>query len=157
MVTIENINLKNKLDTAKIYKIVDNSNDNIYIGSTCDSLAQRLSEHKYDYKRYLKGIFHNITSFEIIKNNDYKIELLEDCNIKTKQGLIERERYYVENNVCVNKYIPGRTQKEYNDINREKIKIYQNEKFECECGGKFTYANKARHLISIKHQKFIES
>ena len=31
---------------AKIYRIVDNTSDNQYIGSTCRTLSARLSEHK---------------------------------------------------------------------------------------------------------------
>ena len=41
---------------GKIYKIVDNTTDNIYIGSTCQKyIRKRLSEHVYDYKGYLIG------------------------------------------------------------------------------------------------------
>ena len=75
MVAIENIFLKyiklrNKLDKAKIYKIVDNTNDNIYIGSTCGSLNKRLAVHKSTYNFFLKGLYGNIKSFDILKNND---------------------------------------------------------------------------------------
>ena len=169
MVAIENIfvkyiKLREKLDNAKIYKIVDNTNDNIYIGSTCKTLKTRLSKHKCDYKRFLKGLCGNIKSFDILKNNDYKIELLEDCDIKTKQELLARERYFIKNNNCLNKYIPGsydngiqqyqkEYQKEYNANNKYKI----NEKFECECGGKYTHANKSIHIKSNKHQKYLQS
>ena len=183
-----------KFDKAKIYKIVDNTNNNIYIGSTCKSLNTRLSEHKSDYKRFLKGIYNNVTSFDILKNNDYQIELLEDCNIKTKQELIARERYDIENNECTNKGIPGRTRKEYYIDNRDKIiektKEYYNEnkekikqkfkvyreankdknktyreanknklqqKFDCQCGGQYTFANKSVHQKSQKHQNHLES
>ena len=75
------IKLRKQLDQAKIYKIVDNTNDNIYIGSTCKTLQRRLSKHKSDYKRFLKGLRRNITSFDILKNNNYKIELLEDVTL----------------------------------------------------------------------------
>ena len=51
------IKLRKKLDQAKIYKIVDNTNDNTYIGSTCQRLKRRLVKHECDYKRFLKGIF----------------------------------------------------------------------------------------------------
>ena len=96
---VKYIKLRNKLNNGKIHKIVDNTNNNkIYIGSTCKSLKHRLSEHKSSYKRYLKGLFHNVKSFDIIKNDNYKIELLEDCNIKTKQELLARERFYIQNN-----------------------------------------------------------
>jgi len=133
MIGIENlfvkyIKLRNKLNEGKIYKIVDNTNDNKYIGSTCCSLKTRLSEHKSKYKRFLKGLYGNTKSFDILKNNDFKIELLEKCNIKTKQELLARERFYIENNECVNKCIPGRYdkgtqqyQKQYYSDNKDKI------------------------------------
>ena len=40
---------------GKIYQIIDNTNNNIYIGSTCEpTLARRLSGHVRKYKSYLK-------------------------------------------------------------------------------------------------------
>ena len=119
------IKLRNKLDNSKIYKIVDNTNDNLYIGSTCQSLKRRLSKHKCDYKRFLKGLCTNVTSFDIIKNNDCKIELLENCEVKTKSELLAREKHFIENNECINKVIPGRTKEEYYIANKEKIKEYR--------------------------------
>ena len=86
---VKYINLRNKLDQAKIYKIIDNTNGKIYIGSTCKTLKHRLSGHERDYKRFLKGIYNNVSSFDIIKNDDYKIELIENCDIKTKQKFKE--------------------------------------------------------------------
>ena len=41
--------------------------------------------------------------------------------------------------------------KEYYQENKEKI----NEKLNCECGGKYTKTNKAKHLQTIKHMKFL--
>ena len=59
----------------KIYKIIDNTNSNVYIGRTTRTLNQRLREHKNDYKtnpngakiirRKLKNIEKNI--IKIIK------------------------------------------------------------------------------------------
>ena len=118
------INLREKLNQAKIYKIIDNTDDKIYIGCTCKTLKERLLGHKSDYKKYLKGLRSNMTSFDILKNNDYKIELLEDCKIKTKDELTSRERHFIEHNDCVNKVIPGRTDKEYRDANKENKKQY---------------------------------
>ena len=172
-----------KLDQAKIYKLVDNTNDNIYIGSTCQSLQRRLQNHECDYKRFLKGLHNNVRSFDIIKNNDYKIELLENCNIKTEDELKTRERYYIEHNECTNKNVPGRTTKEYYIDNKNKIlehkKDYYNdnkekikasartnnelnknklkEKFACSCGSIIRFSDKARHQKSQKHIKYLES
>ena len=161
---VKYIKLRNKLSKAKIYKIIDNINQNVYIGSTCKSLKKRLIGHKNDYKRFLKGLFNNIKSFDIIKNNDYHIELLENCDIKTKQELLTRERYYIENNECLNKVVPVRSRIEtieykklYYDVNKDKINIKRNEKYNCECGGKYTRQHKSHHFKSQKHQEFIKS
>jgi len=157
---VKYIKLRNKLNNAKIYKIVDNINNNVYIGSTCCSLKKRLVNHKSNYKRFLKGIFNNVTSFDILKNNDYKIELLEDCEIKTKDELLAKERYYIENNDCLNKCIPVRTEKEYKQYQkeyRETNKDKANEKFVCQCGGKHTRCGKSQHINSTKHLNYLES
>ena len=106
---------------AKIYKIVDNTNGNIYIGSTCEpTLARRLASHRQNYKRYLENKHNFLTSFNILKNDNYEIVLLEECkDITTKDQLHKRERFYIENNICVNKHMPLRTDKEYYEYQKE--------------------------------------
>ena len=181
---INYIKLRDKLNKAKI---TDNSNQNVYIGSTCKTLKERLSKHKSNYKRYLNGFGSNVRSYDILKNNDFTIKLLEACNIKTKQELYQRERYYIENNESVNKRIPCRTNKEYiennkdklnekmkeyqaayRDNNKDKIKEYReankdkikekySDKFACPCGGRYNYSGKAMHFNTAKHQEFIKN
>ena len=107
----------------KIYKIIDNTNGNVYIGKTEQKyLCERLSSHKYDYKRGKR-----LSSGKIIKNGDYKIELIEETHDDS------RERYWIINTECVNKIIPGRTIKEsranWRNNNKDKIKqLYQYQK-----------------------------
>ena len=87
-----------KYENSKIYKIVDNTNGNIYIGSTVKTLSQRLGQHRAAYKTYLNGKSGNCKSFEILKNGDYDIILLEECkNITNKEQLHARERFYIDN------------------------------------------------------------
>lgn len=64
---------------TKVYKIVDNTNRNIYVGSTCKPTVARLAGHVGSYKINLKGKGSYVMSFDIIKNLDYDIVLLEDC------------------------------------------------------------------------------
>jgi DNA-directed RNA polymerase subunit RPC12/RpoP len=63
----------NKYINGKIYKIIDNTNGNIYIGSTIKTLKRKI---RMSYKCM------DCISKEIIKNGDYKIELIEvyPCN-----------------------------------------------------------------------------
>mgnify|MGYP003119479423 CR=1 FL=1 len=92
----------NKYQNGKIYKITDNTNGNIYYGSTQKSLARRLSDHKYDYKRREKE--GNVrTSSQIICNQDYTMDLVEDFPCSTRKELEKRESYYINNYECINK------------------------------------------------------
>ena len=89
---------------AKIYKIVDNTTDNIYVGSTCEpTLARRLAKHVASYKSHLNETYHYVSSFEIIKNGDYDIILIENFPCNTKDELFARERYWTNELICVNK------------------------------------------------------
>ena len=54
----------NKYNKGKIYKIVDNTNGNVYIGSTIQTLSQRLGGHETNL---------NCSSRDIIANGDYDI------------------------------------------------------------------------------------
>ena len=102
----------------KIYKIVDNTNGNIYIGITTLTLQKRLSDHKR------RG---RCSSRDIIKNGDYRIQLIEETDDKT------RERYWIENTECVNERIPGRTTNQYYSDNKDKKHNYY--VFKCSWGG----------------------
>ena len=93
---------------GKIYKLVDNTTGKIYIGSTCrDTLEDRLRSHESDYRQFLKGKFHNLTSFKILENKNYEIVLIENFPCSTKNELFERERILINENDCVNKNRPG--------------------------------------------------
>jgi len=86
---------------AKIYKIVDNTSNMVYIGSTCKPLKQRLSGHVAHYNCYLKGKRNNVMSFEIIKNGDYDILLVESFPCNFKDELLTRERYWTTKIDCI--------------------------------------------------------
>ena len=112
-----------KYQRAKIYKIVDNTNDNVYIGSTCEpTLARRLAKHRGNYNFYMNGKGFYVTSFKILENDNYDIILIENYPCNNKDELHARERYHIESNNCVNKNIPNRKIKEYNENNKEQIR-----------------------------------
>ena len=148
-------------NNARIYKIVCNNTGDIYYGSTCSQLSKRLSYHKNDYNKWLKGKKNYTTSFRIIENNNYIIVLVEECPCENKEQLYKRERYYIDNYTCVNKCIPGRTQKEYKAIyrekNKEKINEKGKEKITCDCGSEVRKKDIRRHEKTKKHIAYMES
>ena len=177
------------LNHGKIYKIICNVTGMVYYGSTIKSLKQRLTKHKSDYKQYLNGNYRYTTSFKIIENGDYNIYLVEDYRCLNKKQLESIERVYIENYKCINKCVVGRTNKEYYQDNKDKIKeYYENNKHKINEYKKDYYQknkdklkeyqkeyrannkhkikeynkeyrennkHKARHMKSIKHQKYL--
>ena len=109
---------------GKIYKIT--SGDLTYIGSTCEpTLARRLAGHVSGYKRFQNGKGYNVTSFQLIETGQYEITLVELYPCGSKDELHARERFHIENMICVNKHIPCRTVKEWFNDNAEHIKEHQ--------------------------------
>jgi len=111
----------NKYINGKIYKIVCNITDDVYIGSTIQTLKRRLKKH----------MAMDCISKEIIKNGNYKIELIEDYPCNNKRELELREQYYIDNNKCINIKNAYTDRKEYNKEyrikNKNKIKEYDKE------------------------------
>ena len=109
---------------GKIYKIKCNKTGLVYVGSTCEKyLSSRLSKHLGSYKKYIKEPTKHpyTTSYEVLKNNDFSIELIEKVSCEIKEELLAREKYYIQSIECVNICVPCRTNKEYYDDNKEKI------------------------------------
>ena len=102
-----------KYSNSKVYKIIGNVDNSIeYIGSTRKQyLSQRMDTHRSAYKRWKNGKGEFRTSFNVFEKygiENCSIILLEQCdNIKTKDQLLARERYYMEQSPnCTNKMRP---------------------------------------------------
>lgn len=107
---------KKKYD-GKIYKITSGKTDRIYIGSTCSTLNRRFGVHlkAFQSKKYY------ISSYEIIKEGDAKIELIETLNCESPDELRRKEGEHIKLNKdkIVNIRIAGRTRSEHYNDNRE--------------------------------------
>ena len=115
---------------GKMYKIVSFQTDKIYVGSTCDkSLASRMSRHRCHFKRYLKDEHNYITSFEILKYDDAQIILIENFPCNSRDELLARERYHIEQNkeIVINKMKKPYTS---DDEEKQRIKNYQQKYYE---------------------------
>ena len=168
---------------GKIYKIYCNITGETYYGSTVNTLAKRMGTHRDEAKETSK----TCTSKSIMSRGDYDYSLVENYNCNNKQELHARERYWIENNECVNKKIPGRTPKEwyeankdkiseekkvfyeankdkiseqkkvFYETNKDKIKERSSEKIVCECGCELRRDSLTGHRKSKFHQDFIQS
>jgi hypothetical protein len=167
-----------KYQEAKIYCIRSYQTEQIYVGSTCEPLARRLATHKSNFRKYQNNKYSYVTVNEILKYGDAYIELIEKFPCEDKEELNKREGHYIRTLDCVNKVVPGRTIKEsqkaycQSEKGRKKKRYHtkkyywkykeiinqkQSTNFNCICGGRYTKANKSRHVKTIFHRLFLLS
>ena len=99
---------------GKIYKIVCNKTNKVYIGSTTLTLHKRLLNHKSDSNSTTRR---NCKSSDIIINNDYYIELIEDYPCLTRKELLSCEYEIKSKYECINvgrNYCSKEERDEYN-------------------------------------------
>jgi hypothetical protein len=110
-------------NNGKIYKIECLTTGLIYIGSTTKQyLSQRIVEHRSNYKRYQDGNCHYLTSFKVLENDNYLIELLESVDCNSKDELVARERFHYDNIKNCNSQRPIKLELDKKDDN---MKRYQ--------------------------------
>ena len=141
------------MEIAQIYRLI-NDDDLVYYGSTTNTLERRLAKHKWgaaNGKRTTSRVLFG-------EGKTVRIELVEDCSgVRNRYDLQNRERYYIENNECVNRCVPNRTTTEYYYDNIDNIKRYRKNWRQanlhriCECGFVGLRQHHARHLNSQRH------
>ena len=146
---------ENRYKRGKIYKIISNQTNDVYYGSTVEPyLTNRLSGHRKCYKCWLNGKCNYTSSYEIVKFEDAKIILVETFPCDTKDQLLAREQYHIDNNDCVNKYKSwhGLSQKEYD---KQRHKHYYKENREKVIEQHKNYYDNHKEQIKQYHQLFI--
>ena len=104
---------------GKIYKIILDECDEIYVGSTIQLLCNRMSSHRRIGKMRPSPVHKFINEYGWDKAN---IVLIEDFPCERKEQLYLRERYWIDKIGTLNKQIPTRTYKEWRENNKVKIK-----------------------------------
>jgi hypothetical protein len=148
-----------KYQNAKIYKISNDIDQLIYVGSTITSLSQRFSSHKSKSKLYPeRKIYKHFAKYGI---HHFEIKLIKKypCNNKLELE-IEEERYKIMLNAQLNMVRAHRTveqRKEYQNEYREKNRAKINERLFCTiCGKTYTRKHKSRHCKTKWHQKCVQ-
>ncbi len=78
----------------KIYKIVNDINDDIYIGSTKQPLYKRFHDHKQNAKKYPER---NLYKFiNEIGDNHFRIILIEECEFINREYQNKKEQEFIE-------------------------------------------------------------
>ena len=159
---------------GKIYKITNDYNNEIYVGSTCDTLAKRFSNHKKDSK---KGRCENMKIYKLMNEigfDRFRIELIENYPCEDKYQLRQKEGYHIRQIGTLNMKIECRTMKEWAEENNDYMKEFsaayeklrirpeeyfekRKEKIQCDCGMMISKANIAQHKKSLNHTNLLSN
>jgi group I intron endonuclease len=147
------------LSKGKIYKITNDYNDDVYVGSTCDTLVKRFSAHKKNANQHKNRKFS--TLINEIGFDRFRIELIENYPCVDKYQLRQREGYYIREMGTLNMLVSGRTSKESNKIGEETEARKETRKqyrenvckqvYNCECGCEIHRHSLSAHLKTKKH------
>ena len=145
-------------ENTKIYKLWTHLNDDIYIGSTTLTLAQRLTKHKSNAKITTKN--HSCSSSVLFENEcKVMIELIEEFSCENKMMACKREGELIRANPCINKNMPGREHKEsmkhWYETHREARKESMKEYYETH--REEIKESRKKYYLKCKESKNVES
>ena len=154
---------------AKIYKITNDHNNDVYVGSTCDTLTKRFSGHKNS----LNCMNRNLSSLYKLMNElgfeRFRIQLIENYPCEDIYQLRQREGFYIRQIGTLNMRLAGITPEEtkinklINEKKRQQVKkeeIKQKNKMHYELNKEILtqqakdnyYKNKEKILSRIKEK-----
>jgi group I intron endonuclease len=81
---------------GKVYKITNDVNNELYIGSTIKTLSQRMAKHRQDSKQERCQNYKIYKAFEEIGVEHFKIVLLEECLCVNRDQLRAKEDHYIQ-------------------------------------------------------------
>ena len=105
---------------GKIYKILNDIDGEIYVGSTVNALSHRMAKHRSTMK--------TIPHYKLYKHmheldvENFYIELIENYPCNDVYELRAREGHFIREIGTLNKNVAGRTNKEYMEDNYEHLK-----------------------------------
>ena len=89
------MNKYNKYNNTKIYKITNDIDEFVYIGSTCSNLSHRLYRHCSDASNGKTAKFYE--HIRTIGQFEFNINLLEEYPCSTDLEMRLREQYWIDN------------------------------------------------------------
>lgn len=154
-----------------VYKIWSLKGDKVYYGSSFSKRPpiDRYNEHLCEYKGgYLKCMSKLLFTEYGVENCLFQI--VEHCVDQTLAEVRTREKWWIQNNECVNRYTPcpseediKNKQKKFRERNKEhkkeydsayRVKPQRKEKHLCEvCGGQYILRHKSTHLKTKLHRE----
>jgi group I intron endonuclease len=142
----------NEKKLGRVYKIVNDIDDEIYVGSTINTLAHRYSKHLEKINIYPdRSLYKKMIELGL---DHFKIELIENYLYDNDNPLVKREQHYItELKPTLNMYnANGRNRDKKNERNRES---YQRNK-EARLAKVHEYASTHKEEIKERNKAYRE-
>jgi len=162
------------MPTGYIYKLVclDKTITDTYIGS-CWDITVRKTKHKSSCNTKTSKDY-KYPVYKFIREHggwaNWNIEMIEECECRDKRHRETVEQFYIDVHggidFLLNQHDAIRDEekireKQYINKKINKKRYYENtkekkqQKFVCECGGRYTHQHRSTHNKSLKHQNYI--
>src|SRR5690349_20939148 len=111
----------------KVYKIVNDETDEIYVGSTKQSLAKRWGSHKSLYLGHKDGQCKSSILFDRYGIENCSIILIAEYDVENREQQLMKERLHYDalKPFIVNKNRPYVTQEEAKEQEKSDAKLYR--------------------------------
>ena len=161
---------------AKIYKVLNSVDDEIYVGSTTQTLAKRMGKHRRNATQRNTKLYQHMNDIGI---DNFYIELIETYPCNSTDELHKKEGEWIRRMGTLNQIVAGRTPQQYREENSDKVreanqKYRENNKDKirekdrqyrennsnicmCVCGSLVSKINMCKHIKTAKHKQFIET
>ena len=93
--------------TGRIYRISAPGCDQVYVGSTRQTLSTRINRHRQKRRAWQRGTTNYVTSYALVGLPGASIDLIED-EYADMQQMRDREAYWISRLPTVNQRMPGR-------------------------------------------------
>lgn len=145
MIITDNIRQRNmnRYQHSKIYKLVNDVDNRIYVGSTCTTLTKRKNQHKYKSNKYPNRHVYQHFFFKTKGWDNVRIILIENVECENKDQLRAREQHWIDTlnpslnkNSAIDNCPHGRRQALCVDCNGSCICEHNRQRSHCKvCGG----------------------
>lgn len=150
-----------------VYKIANQDDSIVYVGSTIQSVSDRWKSHLKNYKQWVAGngsscsIFYHFKEFGF---EAFTITALSEHELESREQLKQFEQLVILANACVNQRAAYRSyedqlryNQQYRRNNRDRINAHMSEKLTCACGSIVSRRNISYHKKSKKHDKLMNA
>ena len=170
---------RNKKEYAQIYRVIHKeeisekakiyrNNNKDKIKDYIESNKEKISFQKQDWYEENKQEILEKAKKNYEENKEQKLEYQKQYVEENKEKIIEYQNEYREKNKthlyeqkkiyrAEHKEEASHASKAWREANKAKVQQQKKQIIDCECGNKYTFGNKHRHLKSVIHLDFLNS